>query len=164
MSINLFSHWNDWRFLTLYSEPLIIKTLNRYKSKENDKLNWEERMMRIKHSQQEVLAKKEIEIDRLADRALLLLSFKDTHTQNLQTVLHVLGIQTIEEKKSILLEIFRLIREGIVYIPRGLPQLIENGLTYEESKDIDLRLLCPYDHLIQEIQDQITNLQVKNGT
>ncbi|MFX0150133.1 MAG: hypothetical protein ACFFAJ_05090 [Candidatus Hodarchaeota archaeon] len=120
--------------------------------------------MRTKHSKQEVLAEKEIEIDRLADRALLLLSFKDTHTQNLQTVLHVLGIQTLEEKKSILQEIFRLIREGIVYIPRGLPQLIENGLNYEESKDIDLRLLRPYDHLIQEIQDQITKLQAKNGT
>ncbi|MFX0173415.1 MAG: hypothetical protein ACFE9L_16095 [Candidatus Hodarchaeota archaeon] len=117
--------------------------------------------MRTKHNQQEVFAKKEIEIDRLADRALLLLSFKDTHTQNLQTVLHVLGIQTLEEKKSILQEIFRLIRERIVYIPRGLPQLIENGLNYEENKDIDLRLLRPYDHLIQ---DQIAKLQAKNGT
>lgn len=115
--------------------------------------------MNIKNRHQEVLAKNDVEMARLADRALLLLTFKDTHTQNLQTVLHVLGIRTLEEKKNILNEIFRLIREGIVYIPRGLPQLIENGLDFDQIKDVDLCLLQPYDHLIQEIQDQIANLQ-----
>ncbi|MFX0185957.1 MAG: hypothetical protein ACFE95_22965 [Candidatus Hodarchaeota archaeon] len=147
----------------MYSESLIIEKINSNKNTENDNLSLEDYIMNAKLRQQEVLAKNDMEIDRLADRALLLLSFKDTPTQNLQTVLHVLGIETLEEKKSILQEIFRLIREGIVYIPRGLPQLIENGLNFEESKDIDLRLLCPYDHLIQEIQDQITKLQAKNG-
>ena len=52
--------------------------------------------------------------NQLADRAVLLLSFKDTSTQNLRYILNVLGIHTLEEKKKILLEIYRLIREGIV--------------------------------------------------
>ncbi|MHA1941844.1 MAG: hypothetical protein ACW97P_08965, partial [Candidatus Hodarchaeales archaeon] len=49
--------------------------------------------------------------------SLLLLSFKNTPSQNLHHVLQVLGIHSVDEKKSILKEIFRLIREGIVYVP-----------------------------------------------
>jgi len=103
--------------------------------------------------------------NQLADRALLLLSFKDTSTQNLRYVMNVLGIRTLEEKKNILREIYRLIREGIVYVPRGLPLLIDQGSLFDtnknsiEAEDIDICLLRPYEDLIKEIQHDITQLQ-----
>jgi len=103
-------------------------------------------------------------LDQLADRALILLSFKDTSTQNLRFVLNLLGIKTRKEKRRILKLIFQLIREGIVYIPRGLPQLVERGLDFNIDNNsnlgnIDLCLLCPYDKLIKEIQDEISQLR-----
>ncbi|MFW9904919.1 MAG: hypothetical protein ACFFFH_11345 [Candidatus Thorarchaeota archaeon] len=101
--------------------------------------------------------------NQLADRVLLLLSFKDTSTQNLRYILNVLGIHTLEEKKKILLEIYRLIREGIVYVPRGLPQLIDPLLDANKNsvdgEDIHICLLRPYEELIKEIQNDITQLQ-----
>jgi hypothetical protein len=101
--------------------------------------------------------------NQLADRALLLLSFKDTSTQNLRYILNVLGIRTLEEKKKILLVIYRLIREGIVYVPRGLPLLIDPQLDANNNSvngdDIQICLLRPYEELIKEIQNDITRLQ-----
>ncbi len=109
--------------------------------------------------QNEIVEKSELKTSRIADRALLLLSFKDTPTQNLHHVLQVLGIHSVEEKKMMLLEIFRLIREGIVYVPRGLPLLIDKGIAnIEDISKINLVLLQPYDHLIGEIQKEIANL------
>lgn len=99
----------------------------------------------------------DIEASRIADRALLLLSFKNTPSQNLHHVLQVLGIHSDDEKKSILREIFRLIREGIVYVPKGLPLLIDKGIeNIEDITKIDLVLLKPYDQLITEIQKDIS--------
>ena len=46
----------------------------------------------------------ESEMSQLADRALILLSFKDTDTQNLRFILNLLGIRTLNEKKAILKE------------------------------------------------------------
>jgi hypothetical protein len=66
------------------------------------------------------------ELNQLADRALILLSFKDTDTQNLRFIMNLLGIRTLKEKLAILKEIFRLIRKGFVYVPEGLPKLIDN--------------------------------------
>ncbi|UCG02404.1 MAG: hypothetical protein JSW11_00120 [Candidatus Heimdallarchaeota archaeon] len=103
--------------------------------------------------------------NQLADRALLLLSFKDTSTQNLRYVLNVLGIRTLVEKRNILQEIYRLIREGIIYVPRGLPLLIDQGSLFDtnnnsiEAEDIDICLLRPYEDLIKEIQNDIVQLQ-----
>ncbi len=113
---------------------------------------------------EKVVKMNEEDINRLADRALLLLSFKDTSTQNLRYVLRVLGIRTLEEKRNILQEIYRLIREGIVYVPRGLPQLIDLGSRLSinnslETENIDICLLRPYEELIKEIQNAITDLQ-----
>ena len=69
----------------------------------------------------------------------------------------MLGIHSIEEKKGILHEIFRLIREGIVYVPKGLPLLIDQGFdNLEDISEIDLVLLQPYDQLISEIQRDIS--------
>lgn len=106
----------------------------------------------------------ESEMGRLADRALILLSFKDTNTQNLRFILNLLGIRTLKEKKAILKEIFRLIRKGIVYIPTGLPQLIDQGSqfnidSFQDMDNINLCLLCPYDKLIQEIQKEIAKIR-----
>ncbi|MFX1508135.1 MAG: hypothetical protein ACFFDC_18780 [Promethearchaeota archaeon] len=105
--------------------------------------------------------------NQLADRALLLLSFKDTSTQNLRYILNVLGIRTLDEKKKILLEIYRLIREGIVYVPRGLPQLIDPLLDANKNsvdgEDIYICLLRSYEDLIKEIQNDITRLQTSKN-
>lgn len=104
------------------------------------------------------------DLDQLADRALILLSFKETATQNLRFLLNLLGIKTRKEKKRILNVIFQLIREGFVYVPRGLPQLVEGGYNFNidsTSKlgNIDLCLLCPYDKLIKEIQEEISRIR-----
>ena len=117
--------------------------------------------------EEEIKVKEDRLAAQLADRALLLLSFKDTSTQNLRYVLNVLGIRTLEEKKNILQEIYRLIREGIVYVPRGLPQLIDQASLLDannsiEAESIDICLLRPYEELIKEIQNDITQLQTTN--
>jgi hypothetical protein len=113
-----------------------------------------------KNTIQEVVDKTKDELDRLANRAILLLSFKDTPTQNLKDVLKALGMTTLEEKQRILQEIFGFIREGIVYIPRGLPELIEKGIgAPSELGKIDLCLLRPYEHLIQEVQREISQVK-----
>lgn len=120
--------------------------------------------MNGKKNPQNELVITEAEMSQLADRALILLSFKDTDTQNLRFLMNLLGIRTLKEKQAILKEIFRLIRKGIVYIPTGLPQLIDKGSRFniDDLQDIDninLCLLCPYDKLIQEIQKEIAILR-----
>ncbi len=101
----------------------------------------------------------------LANRALLLLSFKDTTTQNLRYVLKVLGIRTLEDKEEVLQEIYRLIREGIVYISKGFPQFIDQGSSLDadnlDAGNIDLCLLRPYDQIIKEIQSDIAEMKKK---
>jgi len=107
----------------------------------------------------------EIELDierraQLTDRALILLSFKHTDKQNLAFLLNLLEIRTVQEKENILREIFRLIQEGIVYIPQGLAKIIDQRSLFsindpEEVRNIDLCLLCPYNLLIKEIQNEI---------
>ncbi len=106
----------------------------------------------------------ETEMNQLADRALILLSFKDTYTQNLRFLMNLLGIRTLEEKQKLLEEIFRLIRKGFLYISKGFPQLIDQGYHFtiddlQEIENIDLCLLCPYEKLIQEIQKEIAKLK-----
>ncbi|NHJ01582.1 MAG: hypothetical protein EAX86_05535 [Candidatus Heimdallarchaeota archaeon] len=102
------------------------------------------------------------EMERLADRALLLLSFKETSTPNLRYIMKVLGIQTLEEKKIILQIIYELIRDGLAVIPRGFSNLVKPDLDWknaEEIENIDLCLLKPYDEIIKELQKQIMELQ-----
>jgi hypothetical protein len=149
----------------MYSEYYTAKNKNP-SSKNNSKgINRKVKIMSFQKEtkrQSQIIEKSELETSRLADRALLLLSFKETPTQNLHHVLQVLGIHSVEEKKMIILEIFRLIREGIVYVPRGLPLLIDKGIAnIEDISKINLVLLQPYDHLIGEIQKEIANLNNK---
>ncbi|MHA1973642.1 MAG: hypothetical protein ACTSW1_11645 [Candidatus Hodarchaeales archaeon] len=102
--------------------------------------------------------------EEVANRALLLLSFKGTSTQNLKHVLNVLGIRTMDDKRKILNEIYRLIRQGVIYVPKGLPELVDRGIRFDkddpDEENIDLCLLRPFDELIKEIQDEITALQL----
>lgn len=146
----------------MYSEYYTVQKKNLSSNKNSPGISRKEKIMSSQKEtkrQNEIAEKSDLETSRIADRALLLLSFKDTPTQNLHHVLQVLGIHSVEEKKMILLEIFRLIREGIVYVPRGLPLLIDKGIAnIEDISKIDLVLLQPYDHLIGEIQKEIANL------
>ena len=147
----------------MYSEYFTVNKKNpSLKNNKSKTLDWMEKNMSSQKSSKRTrneVEKIELEASRIADRALLLLSFKDTPTQNLHHVLQVLGIHSVEEKRMILLEIFRLIREGIVYVPRGLPLLIDKGIAnIEDISKIDLVLLQPYDHLIAEIQKDIAAL------
>ncbi|MHA2226702.1 MAG: hypothetical protein ACXAC8_15935 [Candidatus Hodarchaeales archaeon] len=117
----------------------------------------------MKNHLQEITITSE-EMDQLADRALILLSFKETDTQNLRFLMNLLGIRTVREKRRILKEIFRLIQKGIVYVPKGLPQLLDprtkfNRDSLSEIEKIDLCLLCPYEKLIQEIQKEIAQIR-----
>ncbi len=147
----------------MYSEYYtVLKKKSSSKNNKSKTIGWMEKNMSSQKSSKRTrndVGKTELEASRIADRALLLLSFKDTPTQNLHHVLQVLGIHSVEEKRMILLEIFRLIREGIVYVPRGLPLLIDKGIAnIEDISKIDLVLLQPYDHLITEIQKDIAAL------
>jgi hypothetical protein len=130
-------------------------------------MHWRESRLIDKQSkdiqgQKQVVIERDEEERRLADRALFLLTFKDTPKQNLRHVLSALGIHTLEEKKTLLQELFRLIREGTVYIPQGLPQLIEEGFNNPTLiNTIDLHLLRPFDQMIFELQEEITRLRRK---
>ena len=44
------------------------------------------------------------EMDQLADRVLILLSFKETDYQNLRFLMNLLGIRTVEDKQRIIKE------------------------------------------------------------
>jgi hypothetical protein len=81
----------------------------------------------------------EPDMNQLANRALILLSFKNTDTQNLRFILNLLGTRTRDEKQKVLQEIFRLIREGIVYVPKGLPQLVDERCRFniDDLQEID---------------------------
>ncbi|MHA2306146.1 MAG: hypothetical protein ACXACU_12225 [Candidatus Hodarchaeales archaeon] len=123
-----------------------------------------EPVMNENKNRQKTIEASEKQLTILADRALLLLSFKDTPTQNLRHVLKILGIQTLEEKQHVLKIIFRLIQEGTVYVPRGIGTLIDKGYRFdkdspEEIEGINLCLLKPYDQLIKELQREIQELQ-----
>ncbi len=149
----------------MYSEYYTLNYKNPSSKNNSKEIDQKEKTMSSQNSSKrtrEIVEKTDLETSRIADRALLLLSFKDTPTQNLHHVLQVLGIHSVEEKKMILLEIFRLIREGIVYVPRGLPLLIDKGIAnIEDISKIDLVLLQPYDHLIGEVQKEIATLNNK---
>ncbi len=110
------------------------------------------------------LTESEEKAEQLADRALLLLSFKDTPTQNLRYVMNALGITTVDEKKRVLQEIYRLIREEILFVPRDLPLLVEGATRYNKEYEdavgnIDLCLLQPYEQIIIEIEKEVKKLQ-----
>jgi hypothetical protein len=145
----------------MFSDYLTLKDVKSSQIDGRKEVYWKETKLVINKTHQKLISEHEEEMARLSDRALLLLSFKDTPIQNLQTVLHILGIRTVEDKKRVLCEIFRLIREGIVYIPKWLPQLVESGLDYEKIDEIDLCLLQPFDHLIEEIHHQILTVQTE---
>ncbi|UCE14988.1 MAG: hypothetical protein JSV04_07365 [Candidatus Heimdallarchaeota archaeon] len=122
-------------------------------------------MERENTNHQEIIISEE-EMNQLADRALILLSFKDTDTQNLRFILNLLGIRTPQEKQAILKEIFRLIRKGIVYVPKGLPQLLDQRSQFNidylpELENLDICLLCPHDRLIRELQKEIAKIRSK---
>lgn len=123
-------------------------------------------MNRMNNLQQE-LTITETEMNQLADRALILLSFKETDTQNLRFIMNLLGIRTLKEKQEILKEIFRLIRRGFVYVPEGLTKLVEHrsqlrSKDLQDIEDINLCLLCPYEKLIQEIQKEISKIRQRD--
>ena len=123
--------------------------------------------MNRRNNLQQELTITQAEMNQLADRALILLSFKDTDIQNLRFIMNLLGIRTLEEKQEILKEIFRLIRRGFVYVPEGLTKLVEHRShlrkkDLQDIEDINLCLLCPYEKLIQEIQKEINKIRQRD--
>ncbi len=95
----------------MYSEYYTVHKKNPSPNNNNSQVNnlKEKSMSSQKSRPKALIEKSDLLVSRIADRALLLLSFKDTPTQNLHHVLKVLGIHSVEEKKMIVLEIFRLI-------------------------------------------------------
>ncbi|MFX0125306.1 MAG: hypothetical protein ACFFAE_16885 [Candidatus Hodarchaeota archaeon] len=148
----------------MFSEIVYIRKEESTQKEKNHNLSMKTPFLSEKVKEERIKENEDRLAKQLADRALLLLSFKDTSTQNLRYVMNVLGIRTLEEKRNILKEIYRLIREGIIYVPRGLPLLIDQGSLFDtnknsiEAEDIDICLLRPYEELIQEIQNDITQL------
>lgn len=146
----------------MYSEKSYIDKAN---SAERKLIAWKE-SENITVAQQEIkkIPMRTSRDEEVANRALLLLSFKDTSIQNLKHVFNVLGIKTVEEKRKILKVIFHFIREGIIYIPKGLPNLIDKGVLIDlnnpAEESIEIHLLRPFDELIKEIQEEIISLYV----
>ena len=148
-------------YISIHKEELSQKRKKKGVFRNDTIMNDEDNRLKAIEASEEKLAN-------VADRALLLLSFKDTPTQNLRHVMKILGIQTLEEKKHILKIIFRLIQEGTVYIPRGIGTLIDTRFQFDldspiDIENIDLCLLKPYDQLIKELQKEILELQEEDG-
>ncbi len=147
----------------MYIEYVAIKEDLTPINKKNHNSSNENVIRSISGQENKDTANNESQITRLTDRALLLLSFKDVSTQNLKYVWEVLDIKTLDQKQNILKEIYRLIREGMVYVPRGFTQLIHTSTqvkigNQDDIEDIELCLLRPYDKLIREIQKEIAEL------
>lgn len=100
-------------------------------------------------------------VAQLMERVILLLSFKDAPQQKLPEILDALDIKTMEEKARVLQEIYRLIQEGIVYVPSGFPELINQGFSPTDllQDKVLIRLLRPYDKIISEILKELTTYQ-----
>ncbi|MHA1946753.1 MAG: hypothetical protein ACXAC6_13900 [Candidatus Hodarchaeales archaeon] len=91
------------------------------------------------------------------NRVLFVLSFKEAHTQNLRFITKVLGITTSDERKEYVKEILSMIQRGIIYVPKGLPYLIEKESKFNldnplELESIELCLLHPFRKLISDLK------------
>ena len=94
------------------------------------------------------------------NRALFVLSFKDTHTQNLRFITKVLGITTPDERDEYIKELLRMVQRGIIYVPKGLPYLIERESKFNMDNPVDLEsielsLLHPFKKLISDLQAEL---------
>ena len=91
------------------------------------------------------------------NRVLFVLSFKEAHTQNLRFITKVLGITSSDEGKEYMKEILRMIQRGIIYVPKGLPYLIENQSKFNldnpmDLESIELCLLHPFRKLMSDLK------------
>jgi hypothetical protein len=93
------------------------------------------------------------------NRVLFVLSFKEAHTQNLRFITKVLGITTTNERKEYVKEILRMIQRGIIYVPKGLPYLIEKESKFnldnpKDLENIELCLLHPFRKLLSDLKQE----------
>ena len=93
------------------------------------------------------------------NRVLFVLSFKEAHTQNLRFISKVLGITSSDERKEYMKEILRMIQRGIIYVPKGLPYLIENQSKFNldnpmDLESIELCLLHPFRKLMSDLKSE----------
>ncbi|MHA1225818.1 MAG: hypothetical protein ACTSPV_03670 [Candidatus Hodarchaeales archaeon] len=80
----------------------------------------------------------ETKFEQLTMRLKIISSFKESQTQTLNKILSQAFIVNLEEKKHIIEEIYRLIREGVIYVPKGLPELVEKGSKVNTNEDTDM--------------------------
>lgn len=102
------------------------------------------------------------------NRALFILSFKDTHTQNLRFITKVLGITTSNERKEYIKELLRMVQRGIIYIPKGLPYLIQKDSKFNLDNPVDLEsielcLLHPFTKLISDLQSELPGNSIEEN-
>ena len=94
------------------------------------------------------------------NRALFILSFKEAHTQNLLFITKALGITAPNERKEYVKELLKMVQRGIIYVPKGLPYLIEQESKFNLDNPVDLEsielcLLHPLEKLISELRAEL---------
>ena len=103
------------------------------------------------------------------NRALFVLSFKDAHTQNLRFITKVLGITTSDERNEYIKELLKMVQRGIIYVPKGLPYLIEKESKFNldnplDLENIELCLLHPFRKLISDLKEEFITQSTEEFT
>ena len=119
--------------------------MNEIGFKEHDLINFEDNSNQTTH---------------WVNRVLFVLSFKDAYTQNLRYISKVLGINTSTVRKEYIKELLKMVQRGIIFIPRGLPYLLENESKFnldnpKDLESIELCLLHPFKKIISELQAEL---------
>ncbi|MHA1215040.1 MAG: hypothetical protein ACTSPG_07065 [Candidatus Hodarchaeales archaeon] len=104
----------------------------------------------------------ETKFEQLTMRLKIISSFKESQTQTLNKILSQAFIVNLEEKKHIIEEIYRLIREGVIYVPKGLPELVEKGSKVNTNEDTDMgvriTLIWPLESIFSKTQKEINHI------
>ncbi|MHA1973644.1 MAG: hypothetical protein ACTSW1_11655 [Candidatus Hodarchaeales archaeon] len=104
----------------------------------------------------------ETKFEQLTLRLKIISSFKESQTQTLNKILSQAFVVNTKEKKHIIEEIYRLIREGVIYVPQGLPELVEKSSTIDMDEnsgaEVKLTLIWPLKSIFSKTKKEIDQI------